>query len=107
MRTRPDYATPPNGTIVEVTTQVPKHTDWMDLALAEARLAEGHGDVPVGAVLIDAEGVVVASNHNRREGHGDATAHAEMLAAVVQTAMRRTRTTTLPTRYASPSRDAR
>jgi tRNA(adenine34) deaminase len=51
----------------------------MDLALAEARLAEGHGDVPVGAVLIDAEGVVVASNHNRREEHGDATAHAEML----------------------------
>ena len=51
----------------------------MDLALAEARLAAGHGDVPVGAVLIDAEGVVVASNHNRREEHGDATAHAEML----------------------------
>jgi len=54
-------------------------TEAMELALEEARLAAGHGDVPVGAVLLDAGGVPVARNHNRREELGDATAHAEML----------------------------
>ncbi|MEN8040727.1 MAG: nucleoside deaminase [Actinomycetota bacterium] len=51
----------------------------MVTALDEARLALDHGDVPVGAVLLDASGEVVASDHNRREEFGDATAHAEML----------------------------
>lgn len=51
----------------------------MQMALDEARLALEHGDVPVGAVLLDASGDVVARNHNRREESGDATAHAEML----------------------------
>ena len=52
----------------------------MDLALTEARRAIAHGDVPIGAVLVDAAGAVVAADHNRREERGDATAHAEMLA---------------------------
>lgn len=51
----------------------------MQMALDEARLALVHDDVPIGAVLLDACGVVVARNHNRREESGDATAHAEML----------------------------
>ena len=51
----------------------------MEVALDEARKALKHGDVPVGAVLLDAEGNVLAANHNRREESGDATAHAEML----------------------------
>ena len=51
----------------------------MDRALAEARLASGHGDVPVGAVLLDPQGEIVAADHNRREEHSDPTAHAEML----------------------------
>ncbi|MDJ0952765.1 MAG: nucleoside deaminase [Acidimicrobiia bacterium] len=51
----------------------------MDLALAEARAAAAHGDVPIGAVLVDDAGNVVASDHNRREERADATAHAEML----------------------------
>jgi tRNA(adenine34) deaminase len=51
----------------------------MSLALAEARAALAHGDVPVGAVaLID--GRLVASRHNERELTGDPTAHAEILA---------------------------
>jgi tRNA(adenine34) deaminase len=56
--------------------------DWeeaMGLALAEAAKAVDHGDVPVGAVLLDRAGAVVATDHNRREELGDATAHAEML----------------------------
>ena len=52
---------------------------WMRLALDEAALAPDHGDVPIGAVLVDPDGAVVASDHNRREELGDATAHAEML----------------------------
>ncbi|MEE8457885.1 MAG: nucleoside deaminase [Acidimicrobiia bacterium] len=51
----------------------------MEIALDEARAALDHGDVPVGAVLLDGEGKVVATDHNRREERGDATAHAEML----------------------------
>ncbi len=49
------------------------------MAVGEARLATDHGDVPVGAVLLDPSGEVVASNHNRREELQDPTAHAEML----------------------------
>ncbi len=51
----------------------------MVIALSEARDAEAHGDVPVGAVLLDGSGNIVARGHNRREEFGDATAHAEML----------------------------
>jgi tRNA(adenine34) deaminase len=51
----------------------------MGLALAEAQAAPAHGDVPVGAVLLDAHGAVVAADHNRREALHDPTAHAEML----------------------------
>jgi tRNA(adenine34) deaminase len=49
-------------------------------ALSEARLAPGHGDVPVGAVIIDGNGRVLARAHNRREADLDPSAHAEMLA---------------------------
>jgi tRNA(adenine34) deaminase len=54
--------------------------DFMRLALAEADLAVAHGDVPVGAVVVSAAGVVLARDHNRREERADATAHAELLA---------------------------
>ena len=49
-------------------------------ALAEARLALPSGDVPVGAVVVDADGAVVARGHNAREALGDPTAHAEVVA---------------------------
>jgi len=51
----------------------------MRLALEEAQRAADTGEVPVGAVLIDDAGQVVARNHNRRETQQDPTAHAEML----------------------------
>jgi tRNA(adenine34) deaminase len=51
----------------------------MSVALDEARSALEHGDVPIGAVLLDTDGDIVARDHNRRELLGDATAHAEML----------------------------
>jgi tRNA(adenine34) deaminase len=52
----------------------------MGAALAEARAALGTGDVPVGAVVLDASGTVIARGRNRREADGDPTAHAEIIA---------------------------
>jgi len=56
----------------------------MRLALVEAAAAAaadpGAADVPVGAVVLDAAGAVLARAHNRREADGDPTAHAEILA---------------------------
>jgi tRNA(adenine34) deaminase len=53
----------------------------MELALAEARLALAHDDVPIGAVVVrDADGEVVGTGHNERELRQDPTAHAEVLA---------------------------
>ncbi len=56
--------------------------DWhqaMRIALDEAAAAVRVGDVPVGAVLLDASGMVLAKNRNRREVDRDPTAHAELL----------------------------
>ena len=52
---------------------------WMDRALVLARQAQDHGDVPVGALVVQS-GEVVGAGHNRREVDQDPTAHAEMLA---------------------------
>lgn len=51
----------------------------MEIALTEARLAAQRGEVPVGAVLLDGQGNILARDGNRTEGLCDATAHAEML----------------------------
>lgn len=51
----------------------------MKRALAEAAAAATAGEVPVGAVLIDAAGGVIAAAGNRVERDHDPTAHAEML----------------------------
>jgi tRNA(adenine34) deaminase len=56
------------------------HVDAMRTALAEAELALASGDVPVGAVLLDDDGSVLAHAHNEREALHDPTAHAEVLA---------------------------
>ena len=53
--------------------------DAMGIALEQARLAIEHDDVPIGAILLDSSGELVAADHNRREERGDATAHAELL----------------------------
>jgi tRNA(adenine34) deaminase len=62
----------------------------MGLALAEARLALATGDVPVGAVVVDAAGAVIGRGHNAREAAGDPTAHAEVLALRAAAARRGT-----------------
>jgi tRNA(adenine34) deaminase len=52
----------------------------MRLAIAEAQLALAHDDVPVGAIVVDAAGEVIATGHNERELRQDPSAHAEMIA---------------------------
>ena len=52
----------------------------MRAALDEARAAVDSGDVPVGAVILDPSGTVIARGRNRREADGDPTAHAEIVA---------------------------
>ncbi|MDR3686158.1 MAG: tRNA adenosine(34) deaminase TadA [Coriobacteriia bacterium] len=57
------------------------HNDdvYMAMALAEARLAEQIGEVPIGAVVV-CDGAVVSAGHNRREVDHDPAGHAEFLA---------------------------
>lgn len=51
----------------------------MEMALAEAEAAAARGEVPVGAVLADGAGNILAAAGNRVEADRDPTAHAEML----------------------------
>ncbi len=63
-------------------SSLPRVTDderFMDDALAEARAALEHGDIPIGAVVVH-DGAIVGRGHNRREVDRDPTAHAEILA---------------------------
>lgn len=57
-------------------------SDWMGLALEEARATHAaqseSADVPVGAVVIDDSGTVIGRGRNRRESGGDPLAHAEI-----------------------------
>ena len=55
-------------------------TSHMETALEEARAAAARGEVPVGAVLVGADGAVLARAGNRTRELSDPTAHAEMLA---------------------------
>lgn len=62
-------------------TTLPQRDDerWMREAISEAQMAAGHGDVPIGAVIV-AGGEIVARGRNERELHHDPTAHAELIA---------------------------
>lgn len=53
---------------------------FMDQALAQARLAERAGEVPVGAVLLDPQGRIIATGFNQPILSHDPTAHAEIVA---------------------------
>jgi tRNA(adenine34) deaminase len=62
-----------------MTARTESDQTWMRLAIAEARLAEEVGEVPVGAVIVR-DGVLIARANNRTIRDQDATAHAESLA---------------------------
>ena len=53
--------------------------NFMIEAIKEATLAASEGEVPVGAVIVN-DGEIIATARNNREGTGDATGHAEILA---------------------------
>ena len=55
-----------------------EHEKEMRAALVLAREAAELGEVPVGCVVTDADGMVIGQGRNRREENGDATAHAEI-----------------------------
>jgi len=59
---------------------VPDDAVAVRAALVEARAALGLGEVPIGAVVLDPSGALIASAHNERELGDDPTAHAEVVA---------------------------
>ena len=59
---------------------IPDHDAAIGNALAVARAAGAVGEIPVGAVVLDPAGAVIASAHNEREAANDPTAHAEVVA---------------------------
>jgi len=61
----------------------------MGQALDVAARALAAGDVPVGALVLSAEGEVLGAGHNRREADGDPTAHAEVVALRAAASTRR------------------
>lgn len=54
--------------------------DLMRLALDVAHTATHTGDVPVGAIVVNQDGVVIGTGFNEREANNDPTAHAEIVA---------------------------
>lgn len=56
------------------------HRQWMSQAIALAQAAGDAGEVPVGAVIVDAHNNLIATAQNRKERDKDPTAHAEILA---------------------------
>ena len=58
----------------------PRYAAWMDRALVLAERAAAAGDVPVGALVVDRSGEVLAEGWNVREAVGDPTGHAEVVA---------------------------
>lgn len=57
-----------------------KHYHWMGYALKLAQTAANRGDIPVGAVIVDNKGKLIASAANRKEKEQESTAHAEIIA---------------------------
>jgi tRNA(adenine34) deaminase len=55
-------------------------TDWMTVALSEADAAAATGEVPVGCVVVGADGNELGRGRNGREALADPTAHAEVIA---------------------------
>jgi tRNA(adenine34) deaminase len=56
------------------------YDDWMRAAITQAHAAAQGTDVPVGAVVVDASGMILGRGHNVREATNDPTGHAELVA---------------------------
>ena len=53
------------------------YSRWLDAALEQAEKSWNEQGIPIGSVLVDASGVIIARGHNMRVQSGDPTAHAE------------------------------
>jgi tRNA(adenine34) deaminase len=56
------------------------HRRYLEAALQEAVLAQYEGEDPIGCVIVDEQGGVIAQAHNHINQYGDPTAHAELRA---------------------------
>ena len=52
---------------------------WLDQAIEQAKKSWDEGGIPIGAVLVNSAGEVIAKGHNERVQSGDPTAHAEVV----------------------------
>lgn len=52
---------------------------WLDAAIEQAEKSWAEGGIPIGSVLVDSRGQIVARGHNERWQTGDPTAHAEVV----------------------------
>ena len=52
---------------------------WLDAAIEQAEKSWSEGGIPIGSVLVDPKGSIVARGHNERVQSGDPTAHAEVV----------------------------
>lgn len=53
--------------------------EFMEIAINEAKISEKIGEIPVGAVILDPQGNIIARGHNIRKTSNDSTAHAEIV----------------------------
>jgi len=56
-----------------------RYRQWLDMAIEEAERSWQEGGIPIGAVLVDDHGKILARGHNERVQRGDPTAHAEVV----------------------------
>lgn len=70
----------PRGFVTDSLGTAARWDEPMQIALREAQLAGERGEIPIGAVVLDSQGQVLAAAGNSRERDCDPTAHAEVLA---------------------------
>ncbi len=63
--------------------------EYMDIALKEAKKAFLKNEVPIGAIIVNSRGEIIARKHNQVISKNDTTAHAEILA--IKTASKKTK----------------
>ncbi len=76
----PEPDVPPAPLLPSGPVPDPRYAGWLAHALDLARAAGAAGEVPVGAVVVDASGAIVGEGANARERLADPTAHAELVA---------------------------
>jgi tRNA(adenine34) deaminase len=56
------------------------HIKYMKVAISLAKIAYQNGDVPVGAVIVDSNGIIIGQGYNSKEVNNNPLEHAEMIA---------------------------